>query len=536
MRQTLRPYQQQGIERVLAAWKRGARSVLLVLPTGGGKTTIFSEIAASVPSRVVILVHRRELAAQASNRLREFGVDHGFVLAGEPAKPYARVQIAGVQTLVRRDKAPPARLVIIDEAHLSTAESYRTILEQYPTALILGVTATPWRLSGKPLAGQYDACEVITTPAELCAQGFLAPVVGFGYRAPDLSAIDKVGDDYNQGQAGAAMSAIVPTIVDEWRKHAAHLSTVAFCATIEHSRKLTAEFTAAGVPAEHLDGSTSVEQRRAILARVDRGETRVLCNVGVAVEGLDIPRLKCCVLARPTMSTARALQMAGRVRRPWRDPKSGQWVTARIHDHAFVLAQHGLPDAERDYSIHAQKEGTGEKPLPSLSTCSKCAAIYLGRSCPECGVRREPTERELREVHDAEQFLFGAGTESVPVDSASTEPRALRTVEVAWDRASTGRTIEGVLESVSTRDTQWGPRKIYLIAGARYRHALPGTSHLDRLMARVAMGSTVRVTFDGEEIVGTHARKLFRVLVSRPEVTAPSAHEQTIANYMQGVK
>jgi hypothetical protein len=117
--------------------------------------------------------------------------------------------------------------------------------------------------------------------------------------------------------------------------------------TVEHSKALSAEFRAAGVMAEHLDGSTPLHVRAAILRRVDQGHTRVLCNVGVAIEGLDIPRLKCCVLARPTKSLARYLQMTGRVRRPW------QGVKARIHDHAFVIKS--TRPARRRSRLHAHR-------------------------------------------------------------------------------------------------------------------------------------------------------------------------------------
>lgn len=508
MRQTLRPYQEAALRNVLAAFREGARRVLLVLPTGGGKTSVFTELVDSVKVPSLILVHRRELATQAVNRLREFGVPHGLILAGEPTTPYARVQVAGVQTLVKRT-APPARLVIADEAHLSTAATWRSVLDQYPDALILGVTATPWRLSGKPLAGQYDRTIVGATPAQLRDLGFLCPVTGFSFKSPDMSTIGKVGDEYNQGQAGEAMSAIVPTVVAEWKAHAAHLSTIVFATTVEHSQKLTAEFRAAGVRAEHLDGTTPIDARRAILARVDRGETQVLCNVGVAVEGLDIPRLKCCVLARPTMSTARALQMIGRVRRPW------QGVTARIHDHAFVIAQHGLPDAERDYQIHA--EPTKDDAPASLSTCPKCFAIFVGRVCSECGVKRPPTERELREILDAEKFVFGEGTESVPADGAETEPQAKRQVNVAWDNASRGRVLEGRFVRSFEEDTQWGKRRIYVIDSARYLYALPGTAMLDRLWnaARVVEGDAVRVSYVADEVFGTKSRKVFRLEIDR---------------------
>lgn len=506
MRQQLRDYQQRGLTEALAAYKRGARSVLLVSPTGSGKTTIFSHLASVTGSGVVVLVHRRELATQAANRLREFGVDYGLVMAGEPEKPYARVQIASIQTLVRRGRMPRAGLVVVDEAHLSTADTYEKILKNYQHAKILGVTATPWRLSGKPLAGRFDSLVVVAQPSELRAQGHLCDFVGFSYKRPDLSDVEKVGDDYNQGQAAQKMSAIVPDVVEQWKAHASHLSTVVFAVTVEHSQKLTAEFRAAGVVAEHLDGSTSLDARKAILARVERGVTRVLCNVGVAVEGLDIPRLKCCVLARPTLSLARAIQMMGRVRRPW----NGE--TARIHDHAFVIGQHGLPDAERDYRLTSKPE----KP-PSLTTCSVCLALYTGLQCPACNHVNvvQPTERgELQEIHDAERFAFGSGEETAPVKPQRPP------VVVDW--SAVGRTVEGVFRDVTEEPSQYGPRKHYQLEGKRRNYSLPGTVTLDRLFERVKRGQLVRVTYTGEEALpGAKWRKRFKLEVD----DGATAHE-----------
>jgi DNA repair protein RadD len=488
------------LRQALDAWRSGARRVLFTLPTGGGKTTAFGYLASQLSNsgkRTVILVHRRELASQAANRLREFGVDHGLILAGEPPRPTAHTQIASVQTLVRR-RPPPADLVICDEAHLSTAKTWATLLEAYPNARILGVTATPWRLSGKPLAGSYDACVVVATPAELRELGFLSPYTGFSYKAPDLSGVKTTGGDYNERQSAEAMSqsVIVDSVVEEWVKHASHLSTVVFAVTVEHSQQLTSKFRAAGVAAEHLDGSTPLEQRRAILRRVERGETRVLCNVGVAVEGLDIPRLKCCVLARPTKSLARAIQMMGRVRRPF------EGLTARIHDHAFVIAQHGLPDDERDYRLSAKPE----RP-PSLSTCEKCLAIYTGNKCPACGVEKDPVamgERVINTIKDAEQVEFSSG------DAPHVVQRP--PIDVRWD--AVGRVVEGVFEKTWEEPTQYGTLRRYLFRGEKRNYNVPGTARLNALMSRVQISDSVRITYTGDTPLGEgRVRKEFKVEV-----------------------
>lgn len=491
--QTLRPYQQEGLARVLDAFRGGARGVLLVLPTGGGKTSLFSHLIAQLHAkskRALLLVHRRELAAQACARLREFGVPHGLIMAGEQPQPWHGVQVASVQTLTRRT-APRADLVVCDEAHLSTATTWAGILSQYPNARILGVTATPWRLSGKPLAGAYDASVVVATPAQLREQGFLCDYVGFSYRTPDLSRVRTTAGEYNERDSAAAMgeSAIVDNVVEEWLKHARELSTVVFAVTVEHSRQLTEKFRAAGVAAEHLDGATPIEMRKAILRRVELGQTRVLCNVGVAVEGLDIPRLKCCVLARPTKSVSRYLQMVGRVRRPWES------VAARIHDHAFCIGQHDLPDAERDYSLTAKAEAP-----PSLSTCKECFAYNPpGRPCRMCGAERKPAETvregpELVQGSEVEQVGF-ASRDGVNPLAPAREERPAQPTRVTW---SSSRTIIGAYVERREEDTSWGKRALYLVRSAQRDYLLPGAAHLDKQLRNVPVGTPfLVVTYDG---------------------------------------
>jgi DNA repair protein RadD len=507
--QQLRPYQADGLRRILDAFKSGARRVLCVSPCGSGKTTLFTHLSAQLNAagkNTLINVHRRELATQAANRLKEFDVPFGYIMSGEPTKPYARVQVASVQTLVRR-RMPVADLVVNDEAHLSTAKTWRTILDSYPAARILGTTATPFRLSGAPLADAYDVVVVVTTPNELRERGDLCAYLGFSYKTPDLSEVKTVAGEFNEKQSAEAMRApaIVANIVEMWLKHASELSTVVFAVTVEHSKELTAQFKTAGVAAEHLDGKTSLEQRKAILRRVESGETRVLCNVGVAVEGLDIPRLKCCVLARPTLSLSRYLQMVGRVRRPW----GNQF--ARIHDHSFCVARHGLPDADRDYSLNAKPEEP-----PNVTRCEECGAMYQGPKCPACFHENEVEpagERVLATVADAEKFEFASGDEAAP------EPRNEKPVEVRWD--SIGRVIRGIFTKRWDEKTAWGTQRRYLLRGDKRDYSIPGTTRLNALMAKVAIGDSLVVTHtETTPIGGGKERKEFKLEVDdgKPEV------------------
>ncbi len=535
--QTLRPYQKDGVAKTFASWRGGLLRILLILATGGGKTTMFSFIAgllAAKQQRTLVLVHRRELATQAAARFEEFGVDFGFIMPGKPMRLAAPVQIAMVPTLVRRMDTDPAlqtlfksiRVLICDEAHLSTAATWQEILRRFPQALLLGVTATPWRLSGKPLVGAYDSSIVVATPRELREAGFLCHYVGFSYLAPDLTLIKTTAGEYNEKQSSEAMRQpnIVDNVVEQWLAHASDLSTVVFAVTVEHSRELCAKFRAAGVTAEHLDGKTHPDQRKAILRRVETGQTRVLCNVGVAVEGLDIPRLKCCILARPTKSLARAIQMMGRVRRPVKRclrckedykidfdacPKCNcaefRLLKARIHDHSFNLKEHGLPDDDRDYSLNARKA----RP-PSLTTCDVCRAIYASAKCPDCNkaAKTEPGKVEVVGVDDAERFEFESGNEleAIPM------PRNTKPIVIRWDRP--GREVEGVLAKTWEEDTVYGRQRRWLLSGPKRDYTLPGTVDLNAKLNQVALSRLVKVTYLDEKPVGTRNKKLFKVEVA----------------------
>lgn len=546
MRQKLRDYQERGWNAVLAAFRAGDRCVLLVSPTGSGKTTIYGHGTAEVSETgqaVLILVHRRELAAQGAARLREFGVDFGFILSGEPRRPFAKVQVASVQTLVQRIQRGDTgvlaflrtvRFVVCDEAHLSTAATWTTVLEMVPKARVLGVTATPWRLGGKPLVGAYDSSVVVATPAELREQGHLCPYVGFAYLSPSLEGVEtRSNGEYDTEQVAERMSApaIVDNVVEQWLANASTLSTVVFAANVKHSKQMCERFTAAGVAAEHIDGTTPLQVRRAVLKRVEDGITRVLCNVGIAVEGIDIPRLKCIVDACPTKSLSRAIQKWGRGRRPWRE--DGQLcgpgrpsVVCRIHDHAFnTLGRHGEPDDERDFSLSAKPD----KP-PSLKTCEVCRAIYRGNKCRACGEEStpDPKERVLATVADAEQRTFSSGgcalcgaSEQGHDDSACSfgftpnadvpaPPAPKRVVAVKWNEP--GREVEGRLLMRGPVSEEWGPRMHYRIQGKSREYDLPGTSELDRLMRVVQIADYVRVTYLEETLLpGGRTKKLFTV-------------------------
>ena len=356
----LRPYQLDAVERVREQLRAGSRRVLIVAPTGSGKTVLAAHImACAVESgrRVLFVAHRRELIDQCYRKLQDSGVAPvGVIMSGDPRRnPGASVQVASIDTLRHRAK-PLADLVIVDEAHRALAKSYVDLAAMYPAAVHLGLTATPYRADGQGLCDAYDTLVVVASPRELIAEGFLVEPLVYSpgaHEMPDLSTVQIKGGDYEEGALAQAMDrpALVGNIVDHWLRYAEHQRTVAFAVSIAHSKHLVERFQAASVAAEHLDGTTPTKERAAILGRLETGTTRVVVNVGVLCEGWDQPSVKCCVLARPTKSTGLYLQQAGRILRPWTDPTTGLPARAILIDHAGCVLEHGLPQGDRELSL-----------------------------------------------------------------------------------------------------------------------------------------------------------------------------------------
>jgi DNA repair protein RadD len=422
--QTLRPYQADALEAIRAELRAGRRRVLLVSPTGSGKTTIAAEMVRSAVSRgnrVLFLAHRKELIDQCSARLDGCGVPHGVIMAGHSRfQPLEPVQVASIPTLVRRE-LPPASLVVVDEAHHARATTYEKILAGYPAAPVVGLSATPWRIDGKGLGELFEAVVVAARVRDLIAQGHLVSYSGFAYDHPSLASVDRKGADYDSHGLELVMGGrkLVGNIVGQWQRHAGGARTVVFACTVAHSREIVERFRLAGVAAEHLDGETPKEERTAILERLSTGRTRVVSNVAVLTEGWDCPAVEVCVLARPTLSVGLFLQMVGRVLRP--APGKQQ---ARIHDHAGSILRHGLPDQDRDYALDADvRSPPGKEKAPGVRRCKACLAVYASDlpACPLCGAVPVGAWRRISEVDDAQ--VRAVALESIRQVEAPVEVR-----------------------------------------------------------------------------------------------------------------
>lgn len=399
----LRDYQSDLVDGIRNSFRSGKRAPMAVAPTGSGKTVLFSHIAKGTSAkgnRVMILVHRQELLEQTSRTLNSFGLLHGIVAAGRSPDRTQPVQVASVQTLVRRLNFYRPDLIIIDECHHGVAGSWRKVIDAYPNARILGVTATPERLDGRGLGDVFDDMILGPEVADLIDAGHLCKPK---YYAPPqvakLANIHKTAGDYNKGELAAAMdkAAITGDAVDHYRRICPGVPAVAFCASISHAQHVAEQFQAAGFRAATIDGTLDREQRRDRVKALGDRRLHVLTSCEIINEGFDLPVVTAAILLRPTMSLSLHLQQIGRVLRP-----SEGKTHSVILDHVGNLASHGFAEDQREWSLDGRKKSKRTKdqePEVKVMQCEECFCCHPpAPSCPQCGFVYPRRVREIEQV------------------------------------------------------------------------------------------------------------------------------------------
>lgn len=398
---TLRPYQIDLVARARAELRAGCRRLLLQAPTGMGKTVLVAHMlaaAAAKGKRAWFVVHRKELLEQAVQTFVEAADIHtGIVAAGYPADAHAPVQVCSVGSLKRRIGAlPMPDLLVFDECHHTPSASWSAIAAAVPQAHQLGLTATPQRLDGKGLGAYFDRLLLGPTVATLIADGYLSPYRLFAPGTIDTHALHHVAGDFNRAEVSAAMGAstVVGDAVATYQRHAAGGRALVFAWSLEASRRLAEAFCAAGVPAAHVDGETPADERKRAMAAFRAGELRVLCNVDLFGEGLDVPAVDAVFLLRPTDSLGLYLQQCGRGLRP-----SPGKVEVRLFDHVGNWTRHGLPDEDRAWTLDGKAKKPAER-VGILKRCPKCFAVSGAaiKACPYCGAAYLIKERKIRQV------------------------------------------------------------------------------------------------------------------------------------------
>lgn len=402
----LRPYQQQTIDDARSALTR-VRSVLIQLPTGGGKTILAAFMLGTARQRgrtAWFIAHRDFLLEQTAQTFDNVGVPYGFIAAGRPFNPAHAVQIVSIGTASRRlDRLTPPDIIVWDEAHHIAAAGYRKIYQWAAKSRHVGLSATPARLDGKGLDEFFAEMVQGPTVATLMREGHLSQYRAFAPSVPDVSSVYTIAGDYNRGELGHVMDdgQIIGDMVRHYRERADGLRAIYFAVGVDHSKHIAGTFEASGIAARHLDGNSSTAERRQAAIAFAHGDIKVLSNVDLFGEGYDLSAqadcdvtVECVGLARPTKSLALHLQQVGRALRPKHDP-------AIILDHAGNLLRHGLPDDDRTWSLRGiDRRKAASREGPPVTQCGSCFGVHRAglMECPYCGVGRIMEAREVEEV------------------------------------------------------------------------------------------------------------------------------------------
>ena len=388
----LRQYQQDIFDKSIQAFKDGAKGICCVLPCRSGKSYIMARMIKGAKGNVLVLAHRHTLINQHKELLKGLGV------------LTSNVRVESVFTEASRlGKYAPDEvdLIIIDEAHLSEATSYRKVCNYYNCRRVL-FTATPARLDGKPLT-LADTLITGITADELIKEGAISE---YDYYAPDLNLsfdnVDMIAGEYNNGQLTELMcqTAIYGDVLKYYRTLGDNRQAIAYCTSVKHSEQTAKMFCDNGVAAISIDGSMSQKERNLRMELFKSGKVQILCNCNLISEGVTLPSASVALLLRPTCSLPLFIQQACRVLTPVPGKK------AVIIDFVNNVQKHGMP-TETHYwsltqSVERRKEFNEDGTL-SIRQCENCFKCFkTAPVCPYCGYTYKVKPRELKTVQNVE--------------------------------------------------------------------------------------------------------------------------------------
>lgn len=404
----LRGYQKELIDRIRQSLATGHRRIIVQSPPRTGKTVVMAEIARRTTergNRVCFIIHRKEVLDQAKATFKEQGVDPDLLDAGM------------VQSLTRHvDKLKPPEVILIDEAHHALAKSYRRILEAFPKAYVLFFTATPVRTGRNQLDQIADDIIVGKSIKELTRLGFLAPFKYYGAKDKDVD--DKklrkssTGDYVTASIEEAVNHKIYSHTVDEYLDKAKGKQAVVYTYSVEAANDLAAEFNRRGITAEAIDATTPAQVRDTAVWKFRNQQLKVLVNVNLFTEGIDLPNVDCVIMVRPTMSLALFMQFSMRCL----NPRPGKVAT--IIDQVGNWERFGLPNSDRDWKDLAKSPVKKKSQKPGevrVLQCPDCFWVVerteiVDNCCPECGYypmikRRDYVEKnaDLVEITESDQ-------------------------------------------------------------------------------------------------------------------------------------
>ena len=385
----LRPHQEIAISKIRDSFRRGHRTPMLQAPTGFGKTLIAVDIIKSAlvkGKRVIFIVDRIQLIDQTSEAMDFHGIPNGVVQGDHWRVNNEPLQIASLQTFMKRRNKPDADLIIVDEAHGLYKSFVKFMTETWNNLPYIGLSATPFT---RGLGKIYDDLIVVETTGSLIEKGYLSDFEAYG--APiDLKGVRTTAGDFNGADLEKKVNKkkLIGDVVSTWLRLGGNRQTVCFAVSVAHSEAIVDEFIANGVSAAHIDAYTNPEEREQILNAHADGDIKILSNVGITTKGWDSPETTCLIYARPTKSLMLHIQILGRVLR-----KSSCGTPALILDHGNNISRLGFPtDPLPEYLCNGDVENKEQKerekkekdePLPTA--CESCHHISVHFICPKCG-------------------------------------------------------------------------------------------------------------------------------------------------------
>lgn len=405
----LRDYQLELINKAYESLSKGNKRVMIQSPAGSGKSVTMSEIARRATdkgNRVLFVVHRRELVNQIKETFRLNNVDMNLCHVG---------MIQTVTNQVKRGSLKTPSLILVDEAHHGLAKTYTRIYEAFENAIVLGFTATPWRMSNKGFTEVFDDLIIGKSVQWLIDNHRLAP---FKYYSKKLINTEKLkrnstGDYSNDSIELAMENTIFGDVVGHYKKFAENKKTIVYTHSVESSKQVADRFVSEGYAAMQVDGKTPKHERAFAMEQFRAGHIRILVNAELYGEGVDVPDCECVVLVRPTESLTLFIQQTMRAMRYMPNKE------AIIIDHVGNYSRHGLPTTEHDWTEHFKGQNKKSKEnTVVVKECESCYGVYQGNDakCPYCGhvhiverIREEldiDEKAELQEITEADVFTL----------------------------------------------------------------------------------------------------------------------------------
>lgn len=436
------------------AFKRGVKRVCIQAQCGFGKTHVGCGIAQRANTRgtsTLIIAHRRRLIQQWSERLERFDVPHGIIMANATEdlvkrhRTGSRVQVASKDTLIsraNREGLPLANLVIIDETQNILGREFTNLINNYPDAYWLGLTATPVGGDGRGLGGYFDELVCAPPSSKLIEAGHIVPFRV--YAALEMKDVRKSG--------GRVRPAGDP--VSQWQRHAQDKPTVMFAPRVTDSKEVVESFVRAGIPAVHIDAHSTEAERDDAAVGLESGAIKVVSQVGLWTEGVDVPCVAVVQLLAKCGSLVKFVQAVWRAGRSFPGKEY-----ATVIDHTGAVFEHGFPDDDLEWSLtpgaalkKASKGGDADDERANPFICVNCGLCYTGRiTCPGCDCPLAVN----RKMYQPELFAH-----LVEVDRDFTERKETESLQRQWTSllfqfARTNKTLKAAVAVFRVRTGRW---------------------------------------------------------------------------------